>query len=115
MIKLIIMDKRKAGTSHEDYVRHHTEHHAQLFTSQPEVRQYVRRYVHNHPTTDKIAGRSPMSDFDGVTEFWFDDMDGLNGVFESDNYKNNVVPDEEAFLDRDNSQMMIVEETVVIE
>ena len=38
----------------------------------------------------------------------------LDGVFESGNSKNNVVPDEEAFLDRDNSQVMIAEETIVI-
>ena len=69
LITLIIFDRRKKGTSHEDYVRHHEQHHAQLFTSQPEVRQHVRRYVQKHPTSDLPPGGSEhLADVDGVTE-----------------------------------------------
>lgn len=115
MITLIIFDRRRKGTTHEDYVRHHEEHHARLFTSQPEVRQHVRRYVQKHPTGEAPPGGPDHgAEFDGVTEISFDDIDGLNAVFGSDNYRNNVVPDEERFLDRENVRMLVVHENAVI-
>ena len=78
MITLIIFDRRKKGTTHEDYIRHHEQHHAQLFTSQPEVKQYVRRYVQKHPTQDvPPGGADHFADVDGVTEISFDDVAGL--------------------------------------
>ncbi len=113
MIKLIILSRRKAGTTHEQYVEHHREQHAPLFTSQTAVKQNVRRYVQNHTTSDHLEGRS-MAPYDGVVEMWFDDMDGVRAVFESEEYKQNIVPDEDTFLDRQGRMMLFATENVVL-
>jgi NAD(P)-dependent dehydrogenase (short-subunit alcohol dehydrogenase family) len=34
------------------------------------------------------------SNFDGIAEIWFDDISGAKAFFESDGYRQNVIPDE---------------------
>ena len=41
----------------------------------------------------------PDNHIDGSTELWFDDLAGLTGVFQSENYIKTIRPDEEKFLD----------------
>ena len=112
MIKLILMSRRNKALTHEEYVAHHLGPHAELFTSQPEVQDHVRRYTQSHPTEDRLGGRN-MAPFDGVTEMWFDSMEGMKAVYESDNYKNNIVPDEERMMDRSAGMMLITKEDVI--
>ena len=112
MIKLILMSRRNPAITHDEYVAHHLGPHAELFTSQPEVKANVRRYTQSHPTADHLDGRT-MAAFDGVTEMWFDDLDGVKAVFESDNYKTNIVPDEQRFMDRSASMMLITKENII--
>ena len=98
MIKFTIILRRKPDTTHEAFVEHHSHVHAPLFTSLPEVKQYVRRYVQSHAAGETVPGM-PDSKIDGTTELWFDDMAGLAGVFHSEAYMKTIRPDEESFLD----------------
>lgn len=68
MIKFVYLINRVEGMSVERFVEHHREHHAPLFTSVPEARQYVSRYTVSHPVP---AASCPAPAYDGVTEIWF--------------------------------------------
>ena len=50
------------------------------------------------------------SNFDGIAEIWFDDISGAKAFFESDGYKKNVVPDEEAFMNRKRCELLYTHE-----
>ena len=98
MIKLTILLRRKPDLTHDQFVSYHRNNHAPLFTSLPEVKQHVRRYVQCHATGEQLAGL-PDNHIDGSTELWFDDLAGLAGLFEAPSYLTTIRPDEEAFLD----------------
>ena len=113
MIEFIILLRRKPELTHEEFVQYHREQHARLFTSLPEVKQYVRRYVQSHSTGVEIPGIPPMT-FDGATELWFDDMASLANVFEAKNYLDQIRPDEAKFLDLPRCEFLLTTENVVI-
>jgi len=111
MIKLAFALKRAPGLTQEQFVDHHRNRHAPLFTSIPETQQYVRKYVVSHPI---LAPSYPPPSFDGLTEIWFDSWQDHDAFFSSDNYKTRVQPDEPTFIDLANSVSLVTEEKVVL-
>ena len=55
-----------------------------------------------------------VSNFDGIAEIWFDDISGARAFLESNGYKQNVIPDEEAFMDRKRCEFMYTNEHIVV-
>ena len=113
MIKFTILLRRKPDLTHEEFVEHHRNVHAALFSALPEVKQHVRRYVQCHSTGDRLPGL-PDSHIDGTTELWFDDLAGLAGVFESKAYMDVIRPDEASFLDLHACEFLVSTEHPVI-
>ncbi|GAB3207201.1 hypothetical protein GCM10027294_12850 [Marinactinospora endophytica] len=111
MIKLAYMINRVPGMSVEEFVTHHRDHHAPLFTSIPEAARYVRRYTVSHPVP---AEGYPAPAYDGLTEIWFDTWADHDAFFSSENYRSKVNPDEATFIDMDSVAVMVTEETVVL-
>lgn len=112
MVKFTAMLVRRPGTTHEQFVTHHKTAHAELFMSLPESQQHVRRYVQSHNLELDLPGM-PASRYDGVTEIWFDDVDGFAAVFTSKEYMATVRPDEESFLDLSAGDVSLTTENVV--
>jgi len=113
MIKFTILLRRRAGTSHQDFVSYHINNHAALFASLPEVKQYVRRYVQCHPLPVSLPGLPPP-EYDGITEIWFDNADAIGKVFGSTDYMELIRTDEEKFLDMQGCSFLISTEHIVI-
>jgi EthD domain len=76
MIKFTAMPVRNPALTAEEFVSHHKTVHAKLFMSLPASRQHVRRYVQSHALGVELPGMPP-SRYDGITEIWFDDIDGF--------------------------------------
>ena len=113
MIKLSILMVRRSDLTYEQFIRHWRDVHGPLFAAQSESQRYVRRYIQNHKTGDALAGTT-ASGFDGIAEIWFDDISGAKAFFGSDGYKKNVIPDEEAFMDRKRCELLYSHEYNVI-
>ena len=113
MIKLSILMVRRSDLPYEHFIQHWREVHAPLFAAQSESKQYVRRYIQDHRTTDALPGTT-ASNFDGIAEIWFDDISGAKAFFESDGYRQNVIPDEEAFMDRKRCELLYTHEHSVM-
>lgn len=111
MIKFVFMINRIDGMTFEEFVEHHRNRHAPLFTSIPEARQYVKKYTVSHPVP---AEEYPNPAYDGLTEIWFDSWADHNAFFASDNYKELVNPDESKFIDMKTVAVMVTEERVVV-
>src|SRR5262249_21648555 len=79
MIKSLSLLTRKAGLSHEEFVRHWVEIHAPLAHAVPGIRRYVQNHIQGERTRPDIATTEIA--VDGVAELWFDDrvaMDRAN-------------------------------------
>lgn len=111
MIKFAFLINRVEGMSVEEFVDHHRNHHAPLFTSIPEAARYVRKYTVSHPVP---APNYPPTAYDGLTEIWFDDWADHDAFFASENYRVRVNPDEATFIDSASVGVMVTEETVVV-
>ncbi len=109
MLKLSILMVRRSDVTYENFVKHWGEVHGPLFAAQSESKRYVRRYIQDHRTSDALPGTT-ASKFDGIAEIWFDDIAGAKAFFESDGYKRNVIPDEEAFMDRKRCELLYTHE-----
>ncbi len=78
----------------------------------PAVQQHVRRYVQHRTVADELPGL-PSSGFDGITELWFDDLDGVTAVFGDSTCLELTRPDEAEFLDLAGCQVLVTSEIVV--
>ncbi len=94
----------------EDFVDYHKNKHATLFSSIPETKQYVRKYVINHPIA---AGGFPDPVYDGITEIWFDSFDDFHTFFATENYIKNVHPDESNFINMNEVVVMVTNESII--
>ncbi len=114
MVRFTILLKRKPAMTMEQFVDYHRNSHADLFRSLPEVRQYMRRYVQQHPVEGGIPGMPPRI-YDGISELWFDNVEGLASLFQSKEYTEKIRLDEEKFLDLAGCQFLLSTENVVME
>lgn len=113
MIKFTILLRRRPDVSHEEFVAYHKNRHAPLFCALPAVRQHVRRYVQSHTVPAELPGLPPVT-FDGITELWFDDVQGLAALFNDESYMQTIRPDEERFLDLHGCEFVLSTEAVLI-
>ena len=75
MIKSISLLTRKAGLTHEQFVRHWLEIHAPLAHAVPGI----RRYVQSHIVEERRRPDIPATDveIDGIAELWYDDRQAM--------------------------------------
>jgi len=52
MIKLSILMVRRSDLTYEQFIQHWGEVHGPLVAAQSESKQYVRRYIQDHRTSD---------------------------------------------------------------
>ena len=115
MINLIIAARRRPDISREEFSRYWKENHAPLVLSVTEFSRHLRRYV-LHPFAADPEGHAVVlgmePDYDGVGELWFYDHNAMVAAFSEPRYLEIIRPDEDKFLDRDNS-LSFVTETLV--
>lgn len=113
VIKLIALLRRHPDVSSEQFLRHYEGEHARLFAQSipPDVAEAIKYYVQNHAVHlgPGTAGDPP---FDCVTEFGFDDLDGMRrwtSWYLSDDGKV-LRDDEERFMDTSRRVVIVTEE-----
>jgi len=99
--------------THDQFTAYWRDVHAQLFASQPVVKQYVRRYVQSRTIANPPKSVA-LADFDGIAQVRFDDIDGFHGVFSSQNYRDVIRVDEQTFTDGTRSEFVFSEETSIV-
>lgn len=115
MIKLCVLCPRKPDLTLEQFKDHWQQVHGPLFSSQPEVKQYVKKYVQVASVGEQVGGDfPPVSIYDGIAEIWFDRMEDIPKVFESDNFKTIIAQDEAKFIDRENIRWIYATEHPVM-
>lgn len=111
MLKFSFLIRKTENLTREEFVQYHKYNHAPLFTSIPETKQYVKKYVVSHPA---VVPGFPAPLYDGVTDIYFDSLADFNAFFSTRNYLEKVHPDESNFIDLDSVVVLVSEETTVI-
>src|SRR5277367_2707852 len=75
MIKSVSLLTRKAGLSHEEFVKHSLEIHAPLAHAVPGLRRYVQSHIVGERTRPDIP--TTELEIDGIAELWYDDRAAL--------------------------------------
>ena len=109
VIKSIGLLTRKAGLTHEEFVRHWFEIHAPLAHAVPGV----RRYVQSHILAERTRPDIPATDveIDGIAELWYDDRAAMERANATPEAKR-LHADGAMFIGRIKS--FVVEEKVII-
>ena len=72
MIKSVSLLTRKAGLSHEEFVKHWLEVHAPLAHAVPGLRRCVQSHIVGERSRPDIP--TTNVEVDGVAETWYDDL-----------------------------------------
>jgi uncharacterized protein (TIGR02118 family) len=112
MFKVIVLLKRKPGTTMEEFQRYYENNHAALITKNiPSIRKYVRNYL--TPVGNEHYALDGESQFDCVSEALFDSeeefMKGVAAILEPAKARE-IMADEERFLDRSSIRWFTVTE-----
>jgi uncharacterized protein (TIGR02118 family) len=112
MVKLIGLLKKKAGLTRQEFIDYYENTHAPLARRTLPMGEDYRR---SYPQTVRVEGREVEGEpeFDVIAEVWFRDQTAYEAFSRAilDPQKRAViVADEERFLDRSASRIMIVEE-----
>ncbi|MFZ0420797.1 MAG: EthD domain-containing protein [Candidatus Sulfotelmatobacter sp.] len=108
MIKLVYCIAKKPGLTDEEFFHYWEKIHGPIGASIPHLRKLVQS--HRIP----ISGDSRLSDFDGMAELWFDDMDDLVAARESEEWKTSS-EDEANFVDPNKAAYFISQERVILQ
>ena len=109
MIKRVSLLTRKAGLSHEQFVKHWLEIHAPLAHAVPGIRRYVQSHILEEQKRPDIP--STDVDVDGIAELWYDDRETMTRSLASPESKT-LQADGALFIGR--IKTFTVEEKVII-
>lgn len=106
MIKTIALIRRRKDITREDFARHYEEIHAPLALDHLPM---IKHYARNHVISVLVA---PQTDFDCVSEFWFETIDDALKVQEfAQSGEGQLIRDDEArFMDSGRTLSFLVEE-----
>jgi uncharacterized protein (TIGR02118 family) len=122
MIKLVFTLRRREGMTREDFQRYWREKHAPL-VQQHAATLHIRRYVqvHLHETALNEAVAAPRGSqpqfYDGVAELWWDSLEDMAAVLSSEAAQaaaQELLEDEQRFIDLPRSPLWLGEENVVV-
>jgi uncharacterized protein (TIGR02118 family) len=122
MIKLVFTLRRREGITLEEFHRYwHTEHAALVshHAGALRIRRYVQTEALDHELDGALAGSrgSAPRRYDGLAELWWDSIDELLAVSNSQAGQlatDALLEDEQRFIDLPSSQIWLGQESVVI-
>jgi uncharacterized protein (TIGR02118 family) len=112
VIKLIVVVKRNAAMSPEEFHRYWRTEHAKRVNSIAATKKYVRRYVQAHTLDSEYASGEPA--YDGTAELWFDSIADKDAFYSDPDYLALVNPDERVFADMALSRFLVTKEEQVV-
>lgn len=108
MVKLVYCITRKPGLTDEEFFNYWENVHGPIGARIPGLRKLVQsRRI-------SVLGDSRRSDFDGMAELWFDDMQALLAARQSLEWKAST-EDEVNFIDHSKVAYFVTEEHTILD
>jgi uncharacterized protein (TIGR02118 family) len=122
LLKLVFVIRRRTDLPPEEFHRYWLEEHGPLARSLLEPLG-VRRYVQAHTVETDLNGalaaaRGTAEAYDGLAEIWWDSLDELLAVLNSEDGRRaneTLFEDEARFIDFERSSFFLTEERPIIE
>ena len=114
MIKVVELLVRKPGMTRPEFHEYWRNVHGPLVMSIPEIKRHNVKYVQSHTRAEWhpfLAGSEPL--YDGAAEIWLDSLESALALFAEPAFADLVVPDEEQFLDRAKTEILVLTEHLV--
>lgn len=112
--KILIFMKRRHGLDVETFRNYYEQHHVPLCQKYSSgISRYVRRYLTPH--THGVTGERTEFEYDVITELWFDNEKVFKGTLNylsTETMSDEIVADEERFLDRTSFRLVTEVECV---
>ena len=108
LVKTIFQLKRKPGMSLGDFRKYWIDVHGPLVCKLPGL----RRYVQCHAVDAAYSYAEPK--WDGVAQLWVDDVDAMQRMMDSREFREGSWPDGEKFLDLSLARSFVAQEHQVI-
>lgn len=113
MLKIVILMKKKADLTRQQFIDHYETSHAAL--GRKHLGHLFRRYVRNYPQEAvALAGSlSAGETYDCITEIWLDDqaaLDEMMRIVAQPDVHAELAADEVLFQDKSQSRFLIVDE-----
>ncbi|KAJ6576622.1 hypothetical protein DFH09DRAFT_1149881 [Mycena vulgaris] len=119
-VRLVILLKRKSTLSKEEFSQYWSGTHSDLFMSLEIVKsnliKYEQAYTNQSVLLQLVEGMGlTMHEWDGMAIFEAESYAKIFEVFQNEEYKRIVVPDEHKFVDREASQIFPLDLFTVID
>ena len=101
MIKVLELFHRRADLDPDAFISHWQTRHTDVVMGLPGIQRYVQNPV--------LHALTPEASYDGIVELWFPDLDVMRANGRSD-YWPLVVADEERFIDRTTTALMLIDD-----
>ncbi|MCC5644493.1 EthD domain-containing protein [Nostoc sp. CHAB 5824] len=108
MVKLFILVKRKAGMPLDEFRKYSLQTHAPKVLNLPGIRRYLQCHVRD---SFYAIGESVL---DCVSMLWFDDIQAIKEMMESQEYKQQVEPDFTNFVEPKYIHTLVTDEHWII-
>jgi uncharacterized protein (TIGR02118 family) len=108
MIKLVYCITKRANLTDEEFFHYWKNVHGPIGAKIPGL----RRLVQNHRLT--VPGDKYTSDFDGVAELWFDDVESLLRARQSPEWRVSS-EDESNFVEPGKVSYLVAQERVIVD
>ena len=108
MIKVVYCISKKSGMTDEEFFHYWKDVHGPIGARIPGLRRLVQSHRRSLP------GDKYQSDYDGMAELWFDNVDALLSARESSEWRA-ASEDEVNFVDHKRVAYFVSEEHVILE
>jgi uncharacterized protein (TIGR02118 family) len=114
MIKMVILIRKKAGMSRDDFIHHYETSHSVI--GRRLLGHLWLKYVRNYPISlmeYQPEENSVEDSYDAITELWFEDQAAVDEMARIINIPENnklILEDEEKFQERLLTRLLMVEE-----
>lgn len=112
MLRLTAMLRRNPELTHDEFLEHWRDVHAQLM-SRPAIARHIVRYE-QHAVAPGLPGWVGSAGYDGVAMQWFADLEAFTSFLSEPDYRDHIAPDEGRLLDVSATQWLMTEEPVVV-
>ena len=108
-IRLISLPRRGPGLSPRAFKQHYGGVHAGLVCRNDGFRRHANRYVQHHVESETVRVIGERLPYDGVSEFWFDNVAAAKAAWGTATYMEELRSDESNFVFNPPSHRMFLE------
>jgi hypothetical protein len=112
-IKILSLPRRRAGLSPREFAQHYQFVHGELVKGNASFARRANRYVQHHVLSETVKVTGGFVAYDGISEFWFDDIAPARAAWTDPLYLAELRGDERRFVHQPPSDRVMVRPVIV--